>query len=307
MADKRKLYTMEQLNKLISRDLTGVKHVLVLAGNNLFNLNSKTESELRKMLCNYIVLDKIETSKIFDLDLTGLKSIMIKLGFEEKDFAEKTRREIEDLFIAAVGDTSLLTRETKRYEETKLEETKSSKKVLSDKQLEELLLEEDISKLRPRMILLGITAKESLGKSLQELRAMVKDKIEFSDDQIIDILNGGSKKLCTIVSALGGESDLKIRHFNEEEFIEIIGIDRVMEAMAKVCIEDKKNNTSRRMKFLHSLDDCRRVRGKQIYESEEFQSLDDKVERKDFIRKLSAYEKEDLESHIKTLKSGYGV
>lgn len=302
--DERKVYTMEKLNKLISADLNSIKHLLVLAGNNLFNLNSKTELELRKMVCNYIVLSKAETSKIFDLNLDALKSIMIKLGFEEKDFAGKSRREIEDLFINIVGDKSLLSR--KSLDIVK-EENKSSKKVLSDKQIEELLLEEDVSKLRPRTILLGITAKDSLGKSLQELQAMIKEKIEFTDAQIINILNGSGKNLRKIVNFFGVESDAEFRCFNEEKFIEIIGIDRVIEAMAKICIEDEKNNTSTRMKFLSSLDNCRRSRGKQIFESEEFQSLDDTYEKKNFIRKLSAYEREDFEYYVKSLKSGYSA
>lgn len=308
MADKRKIYTMEQLVKLISKNIEGIKLPLILAGNNFESLNSKTESELRKMLCGYVVLDKIETSKIFDLDLSELKTILTKLGFDEKDFAGKSRREIEDLFITAIGDTSLLSREIKKEDTVKTEEdVKSTKKVLSDKQLEELLFEEDVTRLRARIVLLGITTKESQGKTLQEIRVMIKDKITFSDEQIINILNGDNKQLRKIVSAISTENDCEHRFEYEEEFIEIIGIDRVMEAMAKVCIQDEKHNTSRRMKFLSSLDNCRRARGKEIYESEEFQSLEDNVERKDFIRKLSAYENEDLQSHINNLTSGYGV
>jgi len=233
---------------------------------------------------------------------------LTKLGFDEKDFAGKSRIEIEDLFITAIGDTSLLSRETKKEDTVKTEEdVKSTKKVLSDKQLEELLFEEDVTRLRARIVLLGITTKESQGKTLQEIREMIKNKITFSDKQIINILNGETKQLRKIVSAISTENDCEHRFEYEEEFIEIIGIDRVMEAIAKVCIQDEKNNTSRRMKFLSSLDNCRRTRGKEIYESEEFQSLEDNVEQKDFIRKLSAYEKEDLQSHINNLTSGYGV
>ena len=307
--DKRKFYSMEQLIKFIFRDIEKIKPALIMTGKCTFNsLRLKTEQELRNMICDYIKLDKAETSKIFDLDLTELKTILIKLGFEEKNFVGKSRREIEDLFITAIGDTSLLSRETKKEDSVKTkEEIKSTKKVLTDKQLEEFLFEEDVTRLRARIVLLGVTAKESQGKTLQELREMIKNKITFSDEQIIGILNGDNKQLRKIVTAISSENDCEDRFEYEEEFIEFIGIDRVMEAMAKVCIQDKKNNTQRKMKFLSSLDDCRRARGKQIYESKEFQSLEDRAEQKDFIRKLSAYEKEGLQSHINSLTSGYGV
>lgn len=81
---EKKVYTVEKFIETVTAPIDSVKRQLVLAGNNLMNLNSKSEQELRQMILDYVTVNEDEFFQVMghgNLETTvGLQKAMIQLG-----------------------------------------------------------------------------------------------------------------------------------------------------------------------------------------------------------------------------------
>lgn len=57
---EKKVYSVDKFIKITTAPIESVKYQLVLAGNNLMTLNSKSEQELRQMILDYVTVNEDE-------------------------------------------------------------------------------------------------------------------------------------------------------------------------------------------------------------------------------------------------------
>ena len=139
--------------------------------------------------------------------------------------------------------------------------------------------------------------EEIQGKSKEELREMLFARIELDDESIIDILSGESEQLYQFVDLLGKDDEYEHRSEYEERFIELMGVDRVIDAAYSVRDKDAQLGRNRKWRFKDSLRSVRLARGKLIFESEEFQKLKTREQRNEFIKNFSEHAKYDVEEY----------
>lgn len=174
-------------------------------------------------------------------------------------------------------------------------------KVGKDRYLD--LLKADKARVRYELARLGMK-HDIQGKTDQELRDMLFDKIELDDEGLIDVLSGESKQLREFMGALGVKEEFESRSECEEYLIEMMGVDRVIDAAYSVRDQDAQLGRSRKWKFKDSLRTVRLARGQAIYDSEEFKALKTKEERRAFIAKYSPHAKEDVEEYHDLYRNG---
>jgi len=158
------------------------------------------------------------------------------------------------------------------------------------------LLKSGRVKLAMELANMGLQS-EVQGKSKEELREMLFARIELDDESVIDILSGETEQLCQFVDALGKDDEYEHRSEYEERFIELIGVDRVIDAAYSVRDKDAQLGRNRKWRFKDSLRSVRLARGKLIFESEEFQKLKTREERNEFIKNFSEHAKYDVEEY----------
>ena len=184
--------------------------------------------------------------------------------------------------------------DTTQTKESKNEEISTKKKVSKEQYLS--LLKAGRVKLGFELANMGLKA-EIEGKSKEELREMLFARIELDDESIIDILSGETEQLCQFVDALGKDDEYEHRSEYEERFIELMGVDRVIDAAYSVRDKDSQLGRNRKWKFKDSLRSVRLTRGKLIFESEEFQKLKTREQRNEFIKNFSEHAKYDVEEY----------
>ena len=101
--DNRRVYSFEKFMELITSPIDNIKRKLVLAGHNLLELNSKTNTELMQMILNYVTIDKEEfinmTSSKNLSDLTKIQSLSSLIGLPKKELYKKIfNTDIEEVF-----------------------------------------------------------------------------------------------------------------------------------------------------------------------------------------------------------------
>lgn len=158
------------------------------------------------------------------------------------------------------------------------------------------LLKADKSRIRFELAKMGLKT-EIQGKSEEELKQMLFDRIELDDESIIDILSGETEQLCQFVDALGKDDEYEHRSEYEERFIELMGVDKVIDAVYTVRDKDAQLGRNRKWRFKDSLRSVRLARGKLIFESEEFQKLKTREQRNEFIKNFSEHAKYDVEEY----------
>jgi len=256
-------------------------------------LRMKTKEEIIKILISRNRLDEAGTAELLELDDSSLKEILIKCGYKTKDFAGKSRKEIENLAIELIGDKSLLN----VIEKTEVEDKKEKvvKKAVSKEEFKKLI-KSPIS--RGKLALLGYPAKTTEGKTEEELRTMLLEKITLDVNSVIDILCGGGydlKETLMLLGVPGEEFKGKTRDDAEKMFISKIGIDEVVEASKIVKEQEKTSGTRKIHRYENSLQAMRLERGKQINQEIKNMGLKTKEEKREYAKKLSAYEIEDAE------------
>ena len=178
--------------------------------------------------------------------------------------------------------------------ETKSEEILTKTSVSKEKYLS--LLKAGRVKLAIELANMGLKA-EIEGKTKEELREMLFARIELDDESIIDILSGETEQLCQFVDALGKDDEYEHRSEYEERFIELMGVDKVIDAAYSVRDKDAQLGRNRKWRFKDSLRSVRLARGKLIFESEEFQKLKTREQRNEFIKNFSEHAKYDVEEY----------
>jgi len=178
----------------------------------------------------------------------------------------------------------------------KTENKKTESKIKISKEQYLALLKADKSRVRFELAKMGLKA-EIQGKSEEELKQMLFARIELDDESIIDILSGETEQLYQIVDLLGKDDEYKHRRDYEERFIELIGVDKVIDAAYSVRDKDAQLGRNRKWRFKDSLRSVRLARGKLIFESEEFQKLKTREQRNEFIKNFSEHAKYDVEEY----------
>ena len=77
---EKKIYNFENLYNLLNSPIEKVKLPLILAGNNMANLNEKSEYELRQMVFEYVKLDPNDIEKVRTYDKEKLSMLASKTG-----------------------------------------------------------------------------------------------------------------------------------------------------------------------------------------------------------------------------------
>lgn len=242
--------------------------------------------------------------------------------FSRREIVDRLRGLIEIIAsISNFGDTKhtdkpislresdyLALRENEKSHEMGLStgESVPSKKTKSQRRLEKLKTINSRA-LRTETMKAGYSYAQTTGKSEQELRSMIFDKIVLDDESIIDILCDDDEKFKATMVACGfiSEGFSPSRETLEEMFILKVGIDKVIEA----CEGEKKKEARLGHKRFHgyesSLEAVRINRGKSIMESEEFNALKTKEEKLKFLDKLSVYELEDVERYCREVRNPF--
>ena len=204
------------------------------------------------------------------------KEFFEHLGYDEKDFT------------IDYTDTT---------DKSKLEENSSvSIKTIVSKEKYLSLLKAGRVKLAIELANMGLQS-EVQGKSKEELREMLFARIELDDESIIDILSGEKEQLYQFVDLLGKDDEYEHRRDYEEQFIKLMGVDRVIDAVYTVRDKDAGLGRNRKWKFRDALRTVRLERGQAIFESEEFQKLKTREQRNEFIKNFSEYAKYDVEEY----------
>ena len=140
------------------------------------------------------------------------------------------------------------------------------------------------------------------GKTEQELRTMIFDKITLDNESMISILCGGDYQLKRVLVGYGTapkEVADKSRDELERMYIEKVGLDEIIQASAEVKKQDAISGKKRTHWYENTLQSMRMERGKNIMESEGFKSLKTKEEKRAFLDGLSLTELEDFERYYK--------
>lgn len=187
----------------------------------------------------------------------------------------------------------------------KVEETKPSKKIYSKEKVEDIF-NADERQIRIEALKVGYTFADINGKSEQEMRAMIFDKITLDNASMITILCGGDYQLKAALVGYGTASKEiaeKSREELERMYIEKVGLDEIITAREEVKKRERTTGEKRTHWYENSLQAMRMERGKSIIESETFKSLETEDERRTFFDGLSQTELEDVERYYEISKN----
>ena len=163
--------------------------------------------------------------------------------------------------------------------------------------------------MKARLILKGHNSGELSKFSDEKISLMYQKEVLKLSPEIIKAIIG-IKKMCGSVSTLrsalfSSSSADKLNAMSEEELqrmvIEKQGLDTIIEASRIMKQEGLDEGLSHN--YENTLSAMRKERGKEIVESEEYKSLDEKGEKREFLEKLSIYELEDAESYYTNSKN----
>lgn len=216
------------------------------------------------------------------------KEFFEHLGYDEKDFA---------IDYGTTTDKSKVSNKTST--ETKDGQDKKIKKVYPKERVKEIF-NADERQIRVEAMQTGYTFADTEGKTEQELRTMIFDRITLDNESMISILCGGDYQLKRVLVGCGTspkEVAYKSREELERMYIEIVGLDEIIAAREEVIKQDEISGEKRTHWYENTLQAMRMERGKNIVESEEFKSLKTKEEKRAFLDKLSATVLEDVERY----------
>ena len=243
----------------------------------------------------------IETLRDCITDITSLANFG---DLEHKDMPISLREsDYEALGLNASDFKSLKPADKK--EETSAKTTKLPKKLYPKEKVKEIF-NADERQIRVKAMQVGYTFADTEGKTEQELRTMIFDKITLDNESMISILCGGDYQLKRVLVGYGAtpkEVSDKSREELERMYIEKVGLEQIITAREEVIKQDEISGKKRTHLYENTLQAMRMERGKNIMESEEFKSLKTKEEKCAFLDKLSATELEDAERYYTNHKN----
>lgn len=230
----------------------------------------------------------------------NIKVVGSMLNFGDKEHTDMPLALLEEFYI----DFGVEISSEEKFTPTDIT-TKPTKKLYPKERVKEIF-NADERQIRVEAMQAGYTFADTEGKTEQELRTMIFDKITLDNESMINILCGGDYQLKKVLVGYGtNPKELmgKSRDDLERMYIEKVGLDEIITAREEVIKQDEISGEKRTHWYENTLQAMRMVRGKTIMESEEFKSLKTKEEKRAFLDKLSVTELEDAERYYTTARN----
>lgn len=302
--DEREKTVLDMMSndELLKQSINNSKNMRIQPELSGFNLGAGNAVLFKSLVERFIASSlEISTEQIIETlrdSITDITSLANFGDLEHKDMPISLREsDFAALGLNANDLKSLKPNDEKK--ETLAIKEKPIKKLYPKERVKEIF-NADERQIRVEAMQAGYTFADTEGKTEQELRTMIFDRITLDNESMISILCGGDYQLKSVLVGYGTapkEVADKSREELERMYIEKVGLDEIITAREEVIKQDEISGEKRTHWYENTLQAMRMERGKNIMESEEFKSLKTKEEKRAFLDKLSVTELEDAERY----------